>query len=106
MIARVRCAAAANIAVAPTSRARRCGNPGTTTYQIGHEALAGKINVAGVKAAIRKYPPNLVEILVAAVTEALETQPNAAGIELALQMLKGVASALDTTKIEEIDHAH
>ena len=70
---------------------------GTTTYQIGHEALAGKINVAGVKAAIRKYPACRVEILIAAVTEALETRPDAAGIERALQMLKAVSNALDNT---------
>lgn len=100
--------AAANIAAAPTSRARRCGNFGTT-YQIGFAALAGKIDidVAAVKAAIRKYPANRVEILIAGVTEALETRPDAAGIELALQMLNAVASALDSTiEIEEIDHAH
>lgn len=61
------------------------------TYQIGHEALAGKISVSGVKNAIRKHPSNRVEILIAAATEALETSRN----ELALQILKATATTLD-----------
>jgi hypothetical protein len=66
-----------------------------TTYQIGHDALAGKIDVAGIRAAIRKHPANRAEILIAALTETLETNSGAAGIELALQMLKAAAGMLD-----------
>ena len=62
-----------------------------TTYQIGHEALAGKISVAGIKAAMRRHPSNRVEILIAAATEALEV----GRAKLALQMLKAAASVLD-----------
>ena len=63
--------------------------------------------MAGVMAAIQKWPAIRVEILIAAVSDVLETRPDEAGVELALQMLKAVASALDnTTEIEEIDHAH
>lgn len=63
----------------------------TTTYEIGHDALAGKIDAAGIKAAIRKHPSNRAEILIAATTEALET----GRAKLALQMLKAAAGALD-----------
>lgn len=66
----------------------------TTTYQIGHDALAGKINVEGVKNAIRKHPANRAEILIAAITETLE----AGRIELALRMLKAAANALDSAQ--------
>ena len=83
-----------------------------TAYEIGHEALAealaGRIDIdlGTVKAAIRKRPENRIEILIAAATEALQRRPNADGIALALQMLEAVAKTLDTTEIEEIDHAY
>jgi hypothetical protein len=67
------------------------------TYQIGHEALGGKISLAGLRNAIRKYPANRTEILIAAATEALETSRN----ELALQMLKVAAAALDSAQPRE-----
>lgn len=66
-----------------------------TTYQIGHEALSGKISVNSIKAALRKHPANRAEILIAATTDALETRPDAAGAELALRMLKAAAAVLD-----------
>lgn len=66
-----------------------------TTYQIGNDALAGKISVAGIKTALRKHPANRAEILIAATTDALETRPDAAGAKLALRMLKAAAAALD-----------
>lgn len=69
----------------------------TTTYQIGHDALAGKIDVAGVRNAIRKHPANRAEILIVAVTETLE----AGRIELALQMLKAAANALDSGQMRK-----
>lgn len=72
-----------------------------TTYQIGHEALAGKIDVAGLKTAIRKHPANAAEILIAGLTEALETRGGAGGIELALQMLKAAANALDNGQMRK-----
>lgn len=64
------------------------------TYQIGRDALPGKIDAAGLKRAIRKHPANASEILIFAITETLETKP-AEGIELALQLLKTAAAALD-----------
>lgn len=72
-----------------------------TTYQIGHDALAGKIDAASLKRAIRKHPANVSEILIVAVIETLETKPTADGIELALQMLKAAANALDSGQMRK-----
>lgn len=65
------------------------------SYQIGHEALNGKISVPGVRAALRKQPACATEILIASITETLETRPNASGIQDALDMLREAAKHID-----------
>lgn len=66
-----------------------------TTYQIGHDALAGKTSLGGVMAAVRRHPANVPEILIAALTEVLETRPTKSGIDQALKILKAAAVKLD-----------
>lgn len=66
-----------------------------TTYEIGHEVLNGKINAQEVVRAIKKQPSCAAEILIASVTETLETRPNPSGIHDALDILRAVAKHLD-----------
>lgn len=66
-----------------------------TTYEIGHEVLNGKMNAQGVVRAIKRQPSCTAEILIAGITETLETRPNPSGIHAALDILQAVAKHLD-----------
>lgn len=65
------------------------------TYDIGHEALEGKFGVPGVLRALKKQPSCTAEILIAGLTETLETKPNSDGAQEALKMLHAAAKQLD-----------
>lgn len=65
------------------------------TYAIGHEALEGKFGVPGMLRALKKQPFCAAEILIAGLTEALETKPNSDGAQEALKILRAAAKQLD-----------
>lgn len=66
-------------------------------YTIGHEALAGKYNVSGMLSALKSQPACKAEILIASLTETLETTPDENGVQVALKMLRAAAKQLDST---------
>lgn len=66
-------------------------------YTIGHEALAGKYSVSGLLCALKKQPACKTEILIASLTETLETKPDESGVQVALKMLRAAAKQLDST---------
>lgn len=65
------------------------------TYAIGHEALGGRCDVSGMLRALKQQPSCTAEILIAGLTEALETKPNTDGVQEALKMLRAAAKQLD-----------
>lgn len=66
-------------------------------YQIGHEALKGKISVAGVKSAIKSQPVSAAEILIAGLTETLETMTPEQAVAKSLKMLQAAARQIDAS---------
>lgn len=64
-------------------------------YQIGHEALRGKGGVPGIKSALKEQPSCAAEILIAGITETLETQPPETAVFEALKMLHAAARTID-----------
>lgn len=67
-----------------------------TTYEIGNEALKGKAGVAAVRNAIKREPGCATEILIAGMTETLETKDPAEAVQEALKMLRIMAFQLDS----------
>lgn len=65
-------------------------------YTIGHEALGGKCNVSAMVRALKKQPSCKAEILIAGITETLETKPDLNGVQEALKMLRAAARHLDS----------
>lgn len=65
------------------------------TYQIGHEALKGKPCCAGMIRAIKAQPSCTAEILIAGITEVLETKPDESGAKEAIKMLQAAARHID-----------
>lgn len=65
------------------------------TYQIGHEALNGKPSRAGMLRAIKSQPSCTTEILIAGITEILETKPTQAGVQEAINVLRAAARQID-----------
>lgn len=64
-------------------------------YAIGHEALGGQCNVSGMLRALKEQPACKAEILIAGLTETLETKPDSSGVQEALKMLRAAARQLD-----------
>lgn len=65
------------------------------TYQLGNEALHGNVSAESVVNAITQQPHCTSEILIASITEILETTRNPAGIDDAIKVLHAVGRHLD-----------
>lgn len=67
------------------------------TYQIGHEALKGNPCSAGLIQALKEQPSCTAEILIAGITEVLQTKPDERGAKQAIKMLQAAARHIDST---------
>lgn len=74
------------------------------TYQIGHEALNGNPSRAGMLRALKKQPSCTTEILIAGITEILETKPAESGAQEAIAILRAAAKQIDAAALRRCAH--